>query len=45
MCNLGDLSGALKSYPRLSLGQVKEAVCFAAEVLEHPVDYETEPVA
>ena len=41
----GDLAGALKSYPHLSIGQVKEAVCFAAEVLEHPVDYETEIAA
>jgi len=37
----GDLPGALKSYPQLSLGQIKEAVCFAAQVLEHPVDYES----
>lgn len=38
----GDLKGALKSYPQLSLDQVKEAVCFAGEVLEHPVDNESE---
>jgi uncharacterized protein (DUF433 family) len=37
----GDLPGALKSYPHLSLGQVREAVCFAAQVLEHAVDYES----
>jgi uncharacterized protein (DUF433 family) len=35
----GDLNGPLKSYPHLSLEQVKEAVCFAGEVLEHPVDF------
>lgn len=34
----GDLNGALKSYPSLSMEQVKEAVSFAGEVLEHPVD-------
>jgi uncharacterized protein (DUF433 family) len=38
----GDLNGAMKSYPQLSLEQVKEAVCFAGEVLEHPVDNESE---
>src|ERR1700730_533372 len=38
----GDLEGALKSYPQLSLEQVKEAVGFAGAVLEHPVDYEPE---
>lgn len=37
----GDLEGAMKSYPQLSLDQVKEAVCFAGEVLEHPVDNES----
>lgn len=35
----GNLDGALKSYPHLSIEQVKEAVSFAGEVLEHPVDY------
>ena|SRR5579872_1797309 len=35
----GDLNGALKSYPQLSLEQVKEAVCFAGQVLERPVDF------
>lgn len=34
----GELDGALKSYPQLSLDQIREAVCFAGEVLEHPVD-------
>jgi uncharacterized protein (DUF433 family) len=34
----GNLEGARKSYPQLSLDQVREAVCFAGEVLEHPVD-------
>jgi uncharacterized protein (DUF433 family) len=38
----GDLDGALKSYPQLSLEQVKEAMGFAEAVLEHPVDYESE---
>jgi uncharacterized protein (DUF433 family) len=38
----GDLEGARKSYPQLSLEQVKEAVGFAGAVLEHPVDYEPE---
>ena len=38
----GALEGALKSYPQLSLEQVKEAVGFAGTVLEHPVDYEPE---
>jgi uncharacterized protein (DUF433 family) len=37
----GELGGALKSYPHLSLEQVKEAVCFAAEVLEQPVEHES----
>jgi uncharacterized protein (DUF433 family) len=41
----GNLEGALKSYPQLSIDQVKEAVCFAGEVLEHPVDYESETSA
>jgi uncharacterized protein (DUF433 family) len=38
----GELEGARKSYPQLSLEQVKEAVSFAGSVLEHPVDYEPE---
>lgn len=37
----GKLTGALKSYPHLTMPQVKDAVCFAAEVLEHPVEYES----
>jgi|ERR1035441_6573649 uncharacterized protein (DUF433 family) len=36
----GDLAGAIKSYPALSLNQVKEALGFAVYVLEHPVEYE-----
>jgi uncharacterized protein (DUF433 family) len=36
----GNLDGALTSYPQLSLAQVREAVCFAGEVLEHPVEYQ-----
>jgi uncharacterized protein (DUF433 family) len=35
----GDLAGAMKSYPQLSLNQIKDAVCFSAQVLEHPVEY------
>jgi uncharacterized protein (DUF433 family) len=38
----GTLEGALKSYPRLTIEQVKDAVSFAAAVTEHPVDYEVE---
>jgi uncharacterized protein (DUF433 family) len=38
----GTLEGAIESYPQLSLEQVKEAIRFAGEVLEHPVDYESE---
>ena len=41
----GNLEGALTSYPQLSIEQVKEALSFAAEVLEHPVEYESEIVA
>lgn len=37
----GDLKGALKSYPHLTMTQVKDAVCFAAQVLEHPVEHES----
>lgn len=36
----GSLKGALKSYPHLTLEQVKDAVRFAKLVLEHPVDNE-----
>jgi len=39
----GNLEGALTSYPQLSIEQVKEALCFAGEVLEHPIDYESAP--
>jgi uncharacterized protein (DUF433 family) len=38
----GTLEGALESYPQLSLEQVKEAIRFAGEVLEHSIDYESE---
>jgi uncharacterized protein (DUF433 family) len=38
----GELEGARKSYPQLSLDQVKEALGFAGAVLEHPVDNESE---
>jgi uncharacterized protein (DUF433 family) len=32
----GDLAGALKSYPELTMEQVRDAVLFAANVLECP---------
>lgn len=32
----GDLTGALKSYPELTIEQVRDAVLFAANVLECP---------
>ena len=35
----GNLDGALTSYPHLTKDQVSEAVGFAAEVLENPVDH------
>ncbi len=38
----GNLEAALTSYPHLSLEQVKDAVSFAGEVLEHSVDNESE---
>ena len=41
----GDLDGALISYPQLSREQVREAVRFAAEVLEYAVEYESETPA
>lgn len=34
----GDLNGALKAYPQLTIAQVKDAVLFAALVLECSVD-------
>jgi len=34
----GDLNGALRAYPQLSIAQVKDAVLFAASVLECSVD-------
>jgi uncharacterized protein (DUF433 family) len=37
----GTLEGALKSYRQLTIEQVKDAVLFAAQVVEQPVDYET----
>lgn len=37
----GDLEGARRSYPQLTIEQVKEAVNYAGTVLEHPVDYES----
>jgi uncharacterized protein (DUF433 family) len=37
----GNLEGVLTSYPTLTEEQVSQAVCFAAEVLEQPVDHET----
>ena len=41
----GTLEGALKSYPKLTIEQVKDAVSFAAAVMEHPVDYKAESPA
>jgi uncharacterized protein (DUF433 family) len=38
----GTLAGALESYPKLTIEQVKDAVSFAAAVTEHPVDYKVE---
>ncbi len=38
----GSLAGVLKSYPNLTVQQVKDALNFAAAVTEHPVDYEVE---
>jgi uncharacterized protein (DUF433 family) len=38
----GTLVGVLKSYPNLTVEQVKDALSFAAAVTEHPVDYEVE---
>jgi uncharacterized protein (DUF433 family) len=34
----GDLAGAIKSYPELTMEQVRDAVLFAAGVLECPCD-------
>ncbi|HTW64474.1 MAG TPA: DUF433 domain-containing protein [Bryobacteraceae bacterium] len=36
----GSLEGALKSYPRLTLQQVKDAVGFAKLVVECPIEHE-----
>ena len=41
----GSLEGVRKSYPDLTLEQVKEALLYSAAVLEQPVDYESEAVA
>jgi len=38
----GTLAGALESYPKLTIEQVKDAVSFAAAVTEHPFDYKVE---
>ncbi len=38
----GTLAGALESYPKLTIEQVKDAVSFASAVTEHPVDYKVE---
>jgi uncharacterized protein (DUF433 family) len=38
----GTLEGVLKSYPNLTVEQIKDAVSFASAVTEHPVDYEVE---
>jgi uncharacterized protein (DUF433 family) len=34
----GEVQGVLKSYPQLSLEQVRDAICFARHVLEAPVE-------
>jgi uncharacterized protein (DUF433 family) len=36
----GTLEGALTSYPQLTTEQVKEAVSFAGDVLEQPIEHE-----
>lgn len=36
----GTLEGALTSYPQLTTEHVKEAVSFAGEVLEQPIEHE-----
>jgi len=41
----GTLEGARKSYPKLTIEQIKDAVSYAAAVVEHPVDYEVESPA
>ena len=38
----GDLRGALRSYPELTVEQVKEALSFAGVVLEQSVEHEFE---
>lgn len=39
----GELRGAIKSYPRLTLEQVKDAIGFAKSVIECPLDDEIAP--
>lgn len=34
----GQVEGVLRSYPQLSLEQVRDAICFARHVLEAPVE-------
>lgn len=41
----GNLDGAIIDYPQLEIEQVKEAVRYAAEVLEYPVEYKSETSA
>ncbi|MHB1935387.1 MAG: DUF433 domain-containing protein [Acidobacteriaceae bacterium] len=41
----GDLRGALRSYPELTMEQVKEALSFAGVVLEQSVEHEFETTA
>ena len=36
----GSIEGALESYPRLTLEQVKEAIGFAKLVVECPIEHE-----
>jgi len=38
----GTLEGALKSYPQLTIEQVRDALSFAGSVLEQPVEHEFE---
>jgi uncharacterized protein (DUF433 family) len=41
----GTLDGALRSYPDLTLQQVKDALSFAGTVLEYPIEHKSETFA
>src|SRR5271165_1272772 len=41
----GSIDGALESYPRLTLDQVKEAIGFAKLVVECPIEHENTTIA